>query len=61
MTMPLLQRWCLRVSGVALCWLGLVVMARGVMDCTGFWACAVVALGSCVVVVGWSLLRCEGD
>jgi len=54
-----LQHWCLRVSGVALCWLGIIVMARGVLDCTGAWACLVVALGSCVVCVGVSLLRAK--
>jgi hypothetical protein len=55
--MPTLQRWCLRVSGLALCWLGVIVMARGVLDCRGGWACAVVALGTILVRVGWSLLR----
>jgi hypothetical protein len=57
--MTALQRWCLRVSGVTLVWLGVIVMARGVLDCRGGWACAVVALGSCVACVGVSLLRCE--
>lgn len=61
MTMPTLTRWCLRVSGAALCWLGVVAMVQGVTRCVGGWACLVVALGSCVCCVGWSLLRVKGQ